>query len=150
MKKSILFISLFCFFCSLLKSQVVSGLYSENRTNRPEIIWFSFDNISEDSISIWRTNIKVENFQEIETTLIKENRNDTVFYTLIDTTLIEKGIYKYYLLLHFDNDTLLSSDKMYGHNMGDLPAPELISVNTASLDSRKAIELNWKLNYHSQ
>ncbi len=148
MKKNILIISVFCFFCSLLKSQVINGLFSENRSNTPEITWFSPDLISEDSISIWRANIKIENFQEIETTLIKENRNDTVFYTLIDTTLIEKGIYIYYLLLHFDNDTLLSSDKMYGHNMGDLPAPELISIKTASLDNQKAIELNWKLNYH--
>jgi len=147
MKAIILIIGLLSFYNCFTSAQHVKGLYSINRGNRPEIKWSVQNSLNEDSISVWRTNIKTEMFKKIETIAVTDNRNDSVFYTVIDTTLTEKGIYKYYLLLHFKNDTVLMSDNMYGHNMGDIAAPAVVSVNAKSLTNRKAIELNWKLNY---
>ncbi|MBN2164861.1 MAG: hypothetical protein JW717_01145 [Marinilabiliaceae bacterium] len=148
MKSLIIIIGLLISINTLLLSQQVKGIQSVNRGNHPEMKWVTQDSLREDSISVWRTNIKAEKFRKIETIVISNSRNDSVFYTVIDTTLTEKGIYKYYLLLHFKNDTVLMSDKMYGHNMGDIPAPAIVSVYAKSLTNRKAIELNWKLNYN--
>jgi hypothetical protein len=131
----------------ILLGQKVQALQSQNRGDFPELRWYSLAPPASPDFQIFRKAMKDQEFREIKTIRMMESRTDTLLYRVIDTTLTEKAMYQYYLQFSMDGDTLLLSESLYAHNLGNIPAPAVVSFTTQSATDRKAIVLNWKLNY---
>ena len=131
----------------LLPGQMVQVLQSLNRGDFPELRWYSLAAPASPDFQIFRKAMKDLEFREIKTIRMAESRRDTLLYRVIDTTLIDKALYEYYLRFSLDGDSVLISESLYAHNLGNIPAPAVVSFTTQSATDRKAIVLNWKLNY---
>ncbi|MBE0653209.1 MAG: hypothetical protein IH594_05400, partial [Bacteroidales bacterium] len=131
----------------LLLGQVVQALQSLNKGDFPELRWYSLEAPASPDFQIFRKAMKDQEFREIKTIRMTETRGDTLLYRVIDTTLIDKALYQYYLQFALDGDTILLSESLYAHNLGNIPAPAVVSFTTQSATDLKAIVLNWKLNY---
>ena len=132
---------------SILPGQQVQALQSLNRGDFPELHWYSLAPPASPDFQIFRKAMKETEFREINTIRMTSSRSDTLLYRVIDTTLIEKALYQYYLRFSLDSDTILLSESLYAHNLGNLPSPAVVSFTTQSAADRKSILLNWKLNY---
>jgi len=132
---------------AILSGQQVQALQSLNRGNFPELQWYSLEPPASSDFQVFRKAIKDQEYREIYTIRMTSSRSDTLLYRVIDTTLIDKALYQYYLQFALDGDTILLSESLYAHNLGNIPAPAVVSFTTQSAPDRKAIVLNWKLNY---
>lgn len=133
----------------ILKAQAVFALNSDNNSETPRLQWYTTANIDSTNFAVYRTGIKKIDFKPIST--IKGTtitKGDTLIFWVADTTLTEKGLYKYFITLPYKNDTLIRSEVLYGHNMGYFPDPQIIDFDAESNPDKKAIDLSWKLNYN--
>ncbi|MDF1572014.1 MAG: hypothetical protein P1P82_10390 [Bacteroidales bacterium] len=131
----------------ILPGQKVQALQSLNEGDFPELHWYSLSAPAAADFQVFRKAMKEAEFREIHTLRMTSIRSDTLVYRVIDTTLVEKAMYQYYLRFSLAEDTLLLSESLYAHNLGNIPAPTVVSFRTESATDRKAILLNWKLNY---
>ncbi len=131
-----------------MNAQKIRALQSINSGAHPELRWFADKPLLETEYKVWRTNLKENKSNIVETIMMKVSRNDTMFYVVVDTTLTERALYKYYLEFITARDSILVSETLYGHNLGNLPAPAITEIYSKSALNRKAIELEWKLNYN--
>jgi hypothetical protein len=132
---------------AILTGQQVRALQSLNEGEFPELHWYSLSAPAAADFQVFRKAMKEDEFREIHTIRMTMFRSDTLVYRVIDTTLVEKAMYQYYLRFSMDEDTGMISESLYAHNLGNIPAPAVVSFTTQSANDRKAILLNWKLNY---
>jgi hypothetical protein len=77
----------------------------------------------------------------------KEPRQaDSLYFHVVDTTLIKKGVYLYYVEATSLGKTVRSETAM-AHNLGLLDKPRFLHFKAVPLDDRKAVRLEWQLNY---
>jgi fibronectin type 3 domain-containing protein len=149
MKKYFLLIIVFNFLNhSFLQGQTIKALQSENDSQYPRIQWYSTDRHDTLNFLVYRTDLKKVDFKPILPLQGTFKSGDTTIYWIVDTTLTEKALYKYFISLPGSNDSVVRSEVLYGHNMGIMPPPQVVHFNAESAKDRKAIKLNWKLNYN--
>ncbi len=114
----------------------------------PEITWMTTGNIDTLDFLIFRAALKDTVFHEVYTThYVKPHENsDTLEFTLFDTTLTKKAMYRYYIKVQINGKTVVSETAM-AHNFGYIPPPQLNSITATPLTDRKAIKLDWKISY---
>jgi hypothetical protein len=128
-------------------AQYVIAYRSVSELNKPELTWFSLDKSLKPEFEVFRAPVGSTAFVTVPTLRRNSSGGDTLFFHVIDTTLTVKGLYQYFIKVRKDNDSLALSEVMYGHNMGALPSPQVISFTAKSATDRKALILDWKLNY---
>lgn len=132
---------------TIVVSQNLKVYKVTNGDERPKLEWYT-TGVDQESypFSVWRATVDSDVFDTIHTlSFIDKHIKDTVIYTVIDTTLIEKGIYRYYISLDTREGTTVSSPLVYGHNMGFIQNPQVISMDVVSSKTRKAIDISWQL-----
>lgn len=136
-----------CVVPALSWGQAIHSLQSVNESRFPEISWHS--KIFQDSadFQIYRSGMENTDFIPITTLHGKYAKGDSLIYWIVDTTLTREALYRYFITVPYSLDTLTRSDVMYGHNMGVLPSPRVVSLHARSAEEKKAIHLEWKLNY---
>ncbi len=122
----------------------------ENSFNNPKLIWYKTGkDVEVEKFSVWRTSLAENSFENIQTLhYTNSQKNDTLLYTVLDTTLTKKAIYKYYISMEEKNKKSITSDIAYGHNMGTIPSPRLKVLKVNSSKTKKAIDLSWQLNHN--
>ncbi len=131
-------------------AQRINVLKSKNYGKNPEITWYcpGNDTLNRD-FSVWRAGVNDKKFKQINTkTFLFTHKKDTVLYYVSDSTLNKKGIYQYYIKVTNDKDSIMTSAIAYGHNLGSIPRPQIVDFNYQNVKDKKAIQLNWKLNYN--
>ncbi len=113
----------------------------------PNLQWFTTgDELQARPFTVWRTTVDGDAFDTIQTlTYIDNRKQDTLIYTVKDTTLTEKGIYRYYVKLLLEDGKEEFSPIVYGHNMGFIQNPRVISMDVVSSKTQKAIDISWQL-----
>lgn len=147
--KNILTIGLI-FIISSLYSQDLRVYSVQNTENKPRLEWYQTGkDLKEAKFSVWRTAIKANVFDSIQTLhYVDTRKTDTLIYTVLDTTLTKKALYKYYILLEQEDKRAMASPVVFGHNMGYIPSPRVVSLKVNSSKTKKAIDLTWKLNHN--
>ncbi len=135
-------------FTTQLYSQNIRVYKVQNTDNSPQLQWFETGkNLQAKNFSVWRTSLAENKFDSIQTLHYTHfQKKDSLIYTVLDTTLTEKAIYKYYIKFEEKGKKTLTSNVIYGHNMGYIASPKVVSLKAKSSQSQKAIELNWQLN----
>jgi hypothetical protein len=146
--KIILFILLNSLTFTLIQGQSVKSLRSVNKGEFPEIRWYSGINLDTTDFSIYRTSMEANKFKLVNTLHGSDLKGDSLIYWVIDTTLSEKALYKYFITFPFTKDSVLRSEIMYGHNLGAIPSPQIVRFDAKPAKGKKAIDLNWELNYN--
>jgi hypothetical protein len=128
--------------------QFISVEKSISDADYPDITWQTTGSIDTSAFRIYRASVKNKIFNEIHTIHYAEiiKGNDTIRFTVIDTTLTAKGIYLYYIVVSRNQEDVKSEVSM-GHNYGLIPTPQMTYFRAAPLDDRKAVRLEWQLNY---
>ena len=143
--KKLYFILLFILPVSLV-AQSISVKIAESKTDYPVITWFTTGPVDTTAFQIIRANVRNKLFTVINTIhytkLVQDV--DTIEFTIIDTTLTEKGIYLYYLKVQRSGKTIISETAL-AHNYGLIPSPQLLSFKANPVKDRKAVRLEWKL-----
>ncbi len=135
-------------FPSLLFGQGITLKKSISDSDYPKISWQTSINIDTTAFRVFRAKVEHDMFVEIHTIhfVSKPNGKDTMTFTVFDTTLLQKGLYMYYIKA-ISNNKQVKSEIAYGHNYGLLPRPQLAFFKSTPLDDRKAVKLDWKLNF---
>jgi hypothetical protein len=132
----------------VFKGQTIFLKKSESTGTIPEIVWEGegFSDIT--GFKIFRASVKNKTFKEIKTIHFANDtlKNGSVEFTVFDTTLTEKGIFVYFIRVNA-NGKEIKSPPAYGHNLGYIPAPSVARFKGTPSKDKKAIELNWLLNY---
>lgn len=150
LQMKIIIIFLLVIFSSQLYSQKLKVYEVNNSDESPKLQWYeSGKDLQAKSFKVWRTSLEENSFDSIQTIHYFGNqKKDTLIYTVLDTTLTEKAIYKYYISFEGKDRKSIVSDIVYGHNMGNIPSPRLKYLEVNSSKTKKAIELSWKLNHN--
>ncbi len=121
-----------------------------NEDKNPKLQWYETGNdLQAKKFSVWRTSMEENSFDNIQTLhYSRGSKKDTLLYTVLDTTLTRKAIYKYYIQLEGEDQKPIQSEVTYGHNMGYIPSPRVTMLEVNSSKTKKAIELNWQLNHN--
>ncbi len=130
------------------QAQQIYALKSECNGDFPHIKWYSALFQDASNFEVYRTGLEETNFQLVNTLHGKDLKGDSLIYWIIDTTLTEKALYKYFITVPYVKDSVVRSEITYGHNLGPMPAPQVIKFNANAVDGEKAINLTWKLNYN--
>jgi hypothetical protein len=135
-------------FPSLLFGQGITLMKTISDSDYPEITWHTSIKIDTTAFQVYRAKVDNNQFNEIHTIHFanKTEGDDTLMFTVIDTSLLQKGLYIYYIEA-VSNGNPVKSEKAYGHNFGILPRPQLAFFKSTPLDDRKAVKLDWKLNF---
>lgn len=144
MKRILIYILLL--FPVLINAQTIGVKECINSIDHPVIRWYSVGSVDTTEFKVFRADIKSKQYKQINTihyVTFLEN-NDTVLFTVIDTTLTKKGIYLYYIEAVRFRKTVRSEIAM-GHNYGLLPEPQVTAFNTTPLTDRKAVKLDWEV-----
>ena len=144
--KKLIFIYLLLGLSATLQAQHIKAYKSSSQTDTPNLEWIITD--IQDTISepdIFRAPHDAQSFEQIETQTYFFNSADTLLVGIIDTTLTQKGVWKYYIRIPLPGKDNINSDMMFAHNMGYLAPPEAYNLQTHSVGDRNAIELNWEV-----
>ena len=117
---------------------------------RPKITWFRTgnDTINRD-FSIYRADLKSKKFRKINTQkFLLTYKKDTVLYLVVDTTLVKKGMYQYYIKVKPEKGDSLTSTAAYAHNLGVIAPPRVMKMDAVGQTDKKSIKITWQLNYH--
>ncbi len=144
MKKFIIIFSIL--FPLITAGQNVVVKKAVSKSDFPKIVWFTTGNIDTAAVKIFRAPVKTKKFKTINTLnfYFSNENSDTTFFTVIDTTLTEKGLYLYYIEV-MRNGKPQKSEIAFGHNYGLLPSPHFSEFKAIPLEDRKAVMLKWKL-----
>jgi hypothetical protein len=149
MKNKLFVYILFNFFIfSFTYGQTIESLRSVSDSDFPELRWRAANIEDTTDFSIYRSGVKKDDFILVQTLHGKKLIGDSLVCWLIDTTLTEKALYKYFIALPYKKDSVIRSEIMYGHNLGAIPSPQVVRFNAEPSLDRKAINLNWELNYN--
>jgi hypothetical protein len=69
-----------------------------------------------------------------------------LYFHIVDTTLVKKGVYLYFVEA-MRNGKKVKSETTMAHNLGLLDKPRFIHFTAEPLKDRKAVRLEWQLNY---
>ncbi len=133
----------------LIKAQPVSVKKVDNSANYTIITWFTVGNIDTTAFKIFRATVKDKVFNQIETIHSgnpAQNKNDTSYFYVTDTTLTQKAIYLYYITIKRNGKEVVSETAL-AHNFGYIPSPQVVEFKATPVTDRKAVTLNWKLSY---
>ncbi len=146
MKK--LFLILILSLPTVLFGQIIRLKSSVSDGSMPEMVWTTTAKIDTVEFNVFRSVAGKNNFSEIFTIHFAHEfeTSDTTEFTVIDTTLEEKGLYEYSISAKI-NGASVHSEITMAHNYGILPKPHLKSFNAEPLADRKAILLKWELAY---
>jgi len=134
---------------SLLIGQNIILEKSISDSEYPELYWHTTSTIDTSEFIVFRSKISEEKFTEIYTihySHLLEN-TDTIEFIVIDTSLTEKGLYYYYIKTKIKTKDI-QSETAIAHNFGLLPKPQIVYFKANPIENRKAIQLEWKLNFH--
>jgi hypothetical protein len=129
-------------------TQNILSWKSVSELNRPELTWYTLNKNLNPDFETWRAPVGSKEFKKIGTLRRASSDGDTLFFHIIDTTLTVKGLFQYYVKAKDNRDTACYSEVMYGHNLGFLPKPQVISFTATSAKNSKALDLDWKVNYN--
>jgi len=133
-------------FPTILFGQNIVVKSSINDSDMPEITWFTTGRIDTTEFKVYRSVPKEHDFVRINTIhFVREiEESDTIEFIVIDTSLVDLGIYTYFIQVERDKE-VVDSETAIGHNFGLVPKPRLLFFTSKALTDRKAIELSWKL-----
>jgi len=116
----------------------------------PKLFWFRTGNDSINrEFSIYRADLKTKQFNKINTKqFLLTYKKDTVLYFVEDTTLVQKGMYQYYIKVKPEKGDSLTSTAAYAHNLGVIAPPRVMKMDAVGQTDKKSIEITWQLNYH--
>jgi hypothetical protein len=143
--KKILIITTIILVPLLSKPQQVTGYQSSSRSNHPAVTWIASGLPDTIAFDVFRAPHGTQRFQQIYTWQNHFLRSDTLFLIITDTTLTEKGIWEYHVRLNLPDGRTLNSEVMMAHNMGYIPPPRIVNLETAPVADQKAITLTWEL-----
>ena len=127
--------------------QSLSVKESRSESQQPDITWSYPQKLDSMDFTILRASVKDGIFKPVKTFHYQDNSLvDTSLFVMIDTTLVEKGIYLYKLQLTLHNKKVESAIA-FGHNYDVLPRPKLRFFNAVSLPKHKGVKLSWEFNY---
>ncbi len=142
---------LICLFIipSILFGQGITVKKSISESNFPELYWQTNLKPDTSAFHVFRSDKTNNAFTEIQTIHFskKNESSDTVDFVVIDTTLTEKALYFYQVRTSVNGKTV-ESEVAIGHNFGLLPKPQIAYFIANAATDRKAINLNWKLNFN--
>ncbi len=146
MKKLILYIVLW--FPMIFFSQSIHITQVGTDTNAPDITWVGNQSIDTLDFVVKRAGLKNKIYKPIKTLhyVKPSKRGDSLTFHVIDTTLSKKAIYLYYIETYAKGKKIQSEVAM-AHNFGLLPPTKFVSFKATPLKDRKAVKLNWTLNY---
>ena len=128
--------------------QSISVKESRSENRQPDITWQYPKFVDSTDFTVLRASVKDKIFKPVKTFhYMDKSSRDTTLFVMIDTTLIEKGIYLYKLQMTLENK-LVESQIGFGHNYDMLPRPRLKSFSAVSLTDHKGVKLNWEFNYN--
>ena len=133
----------------LLSGQNIILKKSISNSDYPEIYWQTTSTPDTSEFTIFRTGVNEDKLIEIHTihySHVLEN-TDTTEFVVIDTSLTEKGLYFYFLRTKIKNKEI-QSETAIAHNFGLIPKPQIAFFKANPVEDRKAIQLNWKLNFN--
>ncbi|HUX53346.1 MAG TPA: hypothetical protein VMV56_02910 [Williamwhitmania sp.] len=130
-----------------LEGQVITGFNTLSGTKNPELYWIAKNMPKPNNFKVFRSGMEKKEFKEIGTIHLTEMRHDTLVFLVIDTTLTKEGLYQYYIEVKTADSTTVHSDILFGHNLPNIPKVMLTSFTAEPAKDRKAIHLQWKLNY---
>ena len=133
----------------LLSAQNVTLKKTICNSDYPEIYWQTTSTPDTNEFKIFRKGVDEEIFLEVYTihySYMLEN-SDTTEFVLIDTSLVEKGLYFYFIQTKIGGKKI-QSETAIANNFGLLPKPQIVFFKANPVKNRKAIQLNWKLNYN--
>jgi hypothetical protein len=133
---------------SIVRGQTILAVHSENDAHFPKLLWYSINIKDTTDFSVYRTGLEKTDFKPVHTIQRSYMKGDTLFFRVIDTTLTKKALYKYFIALPYNKDSVIRSEVLYGHNMGNMPSPQIVHFKATPSDEKKAILLSWKLNYN--
>ncbi len=147
MKKIFLILAIFA--PAVLFGQNIKLKESVSDSNSPEIVWTTTGKIDTVEFNVYRSKAGKGNFNPVNTIHFAHefDGSDTIEFTVIDTTLQEKGLFEYAIEVQRDGKTV-HSEIALGHNFGVLPKPHLTSFTATPVTDRKAIQLNWSIDYY--
>ncbi len=131
-----------------LQGQIIKVKETVSDSKFPEITWFTTGKIDTTGFKVFRASVKEKIFTGINTIHYVHpfENSDTVEFAVVDTTLVKKGIFLYYIEVSVNGKTVRSAVAT-GHNFGLLPRPGVTAFTATPLKDRKAVRLNWRLNY---
>ncbi|MDT8308057.1 MAG: hypothetical protein RQ866_00905 [Bacteroidales bacterium] len=128
-----------------LSAQGIRAYRSDSEGEVPRVMWFTHDIIDTLPFEVYRSPIGEDEFLQIATVKRTWIKQDTTIFVVFDTTIVEPNIYRYYITVFNEADTLIS-ELVFAHTMGYIAPPYLVNFTASSAKDRKAIVLNWKLN----
>jgi hypothetical protein len=136
------------FIPSILFGQKIRLKESVSDSNSPQMVWLTTGAIDSVEFNVYRSKAGKSNFNPINTIHFAHefDGSDTIEFTVIDTTLQEKGLFEYSIEIQRNGKTV-HSEIALGHNFGLLPKPHLTNFTATPLTDRKAIQLKWSIDY---
>ena len=134
---------------ALLSGQSIILNKTISDSEYPEIYWHTTSTPDTSEFLVFRTSMEKEKPVEIKTIHFSHvlEKTDTTEFVVIDTSLTEKGLYFYFILAKIGEKEVQSETAM-AHNFGLLPKPQIAFFKANPVEDRKAIQLNWKLNFN--
>ena len=130
---------------ALLQAQEIKGLWSQSEGNYPQLSWVAVGVIDSTGFDVFRAEHGSEAFARIIPWRGVGLVGDSITFMVTDTTLVEQGIYQYYIAAPTPDGRLVRSDILYAHNMGYLAPPHIVRFTASGVAEQKAIQLRWKL-----
>lgn len=130
----------------LTSAQQIRVEQSISDTEYPEITWYMAGKADSTVMRVMRADLEHKVFSTIQTTHFVRIEEDTTRFWIMDTTLMEKGLYLYKITTMVGSEEI-ESEPAFGHNFGMLPKPYLANFAATPAEDRKAIHLEWELNY---
>ena len=133
----------------LLSGQNIILKKTISNSNYPEIYWQTISTPDTSEFQIFRTGVNEDELTEIHTIhySYQLEKTDTTEFVVIDTSLSKKGLYFYFILAKI-GDKEIQSETAVANNFGLLPKPQIAFFKANPVEDRKAIQLNWKLNFN--
>jgi len=133
----------------LLSGQNIILKKTISNSDYPEIYWQTISTSDTSEFQIFRKGVNEDELTEIYTIhySYQLENTDTTEFVVIDTSLTKKGIYFYFIRAKIGNRKI-QSETAVANNFGLLPKPQISSFKTSPVKDRKAIQLNWKLNFN--
>ncbi len=123
---------------------------SKSYGKHPKIMWFRKGNDSINrEFTIYRADLKTKKFRKINTKhFLMTYKKDTLLYYVEDTTLVQKGMYQYYIKVKPEKGDSLTSAAAYAHNLGMIDPPTVVKMDAVGQKDKKSIKITWQLNYN--
>ncbi len=144
MIKYTIFFSVLMLLALPMQAQQVKALRTDSRGDIPRLEWYLPGHTDSMAFQVFRSAIDVERYSKVNTSAHLGRKADTLYFTVLDSTLTTAGIYRYYLEVYTDGDTLIS-EMLFAHTKDFVHPPEIVRMTAHPVKDRKAILLEWEL-----